>query len=139
VGVELADTSAWTNRHKAPSVRADFDAHVASGEIATCEMVMLELLWTIRDADDFAAARTELEALPLLAIGQRVWRRATDVFERFAEAGPLHHRRVRIPDFLIAACAELADVPLCHYDRDFELIAEVTRQPIRAIAPLGSL
>ena len=74
-----------------------------------------------------------------LPIAEPAWRRATDVFERLAEAGPLHHRRVAIPDLLIAAAAELAGVAVCHYDRDFELIAEVTGQPVRTIAPLGSL
>jgi hypothetical protein len=28
---------------------------------------------------------------------------------------------------------------VCHYDADFDLIAEVTGQPVRAIAQLGSL
>jgi hypothetical protein len=42
-------------------------------------------------------------------------------------------------DLLIAAAAESAGVPVLHYDRHFELIAEVTGQPVRAIAPLGSL
>jgi predicted nucleic acid-binding protein len=46
---------------------------------------------------------------------------------------------MRIPDLLIAAAAEFAGMPVSHYDRDFELIAEVTGQPVRAIAPLGSL
>ncbi|MEO5574724.1 MAG: VapC toxin family PIN domain ribonuclease, partial [Gaiellaceae bacterium] len=34
---------------------------------------------------------------------------------------------------------ELAELTLLHYDRDFELITEVTGQPVRALAPLGSL
>jgi predicted nucleic acid-binding protein len=42
-------------------------------------------------------------------------------------------------DLLVAAAAELAGVPVCHYDRHFEVIAEVTGQPVRAIAPLGTL
>ena len=53
--------------------------------------------------------------------------------------GPLHHRQVKLPDLLIAAAAELAALPVLHYDRDFEAIADVTGQPVRAIAPLGSL
>jgi hypothetical protein len=120
-------------------VRDDFDRRLLRGEIATCEMVTLELLWTTRDLVDFQAARRELEAVPQLYVGRRVWSRALDVFERFAELGPLHHRSVKIPDLLIAAAAELAEVPVCHYDRDFELIARITGQPVRAIAPLGSL
>ena len=62
-----------------------------------------------------------------------------DVMQAFAERGPLHHRQVRIADLVIAATGELAEVPILHYDRHFELIAEVTGQPVRAIAPLGTL
>ena len=102
-------------------------------------MVRLELLWSARDAIHFASIRGNLEALREAPMGERVSRRATDVFELLAERGPLHHRQVGIPDLLIAAAAELAELPVLHYDRDFELIAEVTGQPLRAIAPLGSL
>ena len=102
-------------------------------------MVKLELLWAAQDADRFGRRRALLDALDVAPMGARVWRRAIDVVERLADAGPLHHRRVGIPDLLIAAAAELAELPLCHYDRDFELIAGVTGQPVRAIAPLGSL
>lgn len=102
-------------------------------------MVRLELLWSAVDAADFAATRDELDALREAPMGDRVWRRATDVFESLAERGPLHHRQIGIADLLIAAAAELADMPLLHYDRHFELVAEVTGQPIEALAPLGSL
>lgn len=107
--------------------------------IATCELVRLELLWTSRDHADFVVMRANLESLRGAPMGDRVWRRTMDVFEVFAERGPLHHRQVGIADLLIAAAAELAELPVLHYDRDFELIAEVTGQSVRAIAPLGSL
>ena len=102
-------------------------------------MVVLELLWETRDLASMRARRWRLASLRLLPIGRREWRRATDVFELLAADGPLHHRRVRLPDLLIAAAAESAGVPVCHYDADFELIASVTGQPARAIAPLGSI
>ena len=137
--MELADTSAWSNRHKAPDIRAAFDQRLSGGEIATCELVEMELLWTARDHSDFVALRSELEAIPRVAISRRVWSRATDVFETLSEMGPLHHRQVQIADLLIAAAAELAEIPVCHYDADFETIAAVTGQPVRAIAALGSL
>jgi predicted nucleic acid-binding protein len=137
--MELADTSAWTNRHKDPAIRATFDREVKAGAVATCQLVKLELLWNTRDAADFAEARAELEALADAPITPSVWRRATDVFQEFASARPLHHRQAKIPDLVIAAAAELAGLTVCHYDRDFDLIASVTGQPVRAIAPLGSL
>lgn len=102
-------------------------------------MVKLELLWTSRDHAQLVRRREDLDALRVAPMGERVWRRATDVFEAFAERGPLHHRQVGIADLLIAAAAEVAEMMLLHYDRHFEAIAEVTGQPVEAIAPLGSL
>ena len=137
--MELADTSAWSNRLKSADVALEFDRLLRGREIGLCAQVELELLWSARDADDFAALRQELGSLPRLEIDAAVWQRAADVFELLARQGPLHHRQVPIPDLLIAATAELAGIPVCHYDRDFETIAAATGQPVRAIAPLGSL
>lgn len=137
--MELADTSAWTNRHKDPDASADFESRLLAGQIATCPIVQLELLWSTRDAREFRGRRARLTALTEISIGVPEWERATDVFELLARAGPLHHRRVKLPDLLVAAAAELAGIPVCHYDADFNVIAETTGQPVRAIAPLGSL
>ncbi len=137
--MELADTSAWTNRVKDPAVRDWFDRLVTEGQIATCPMVEMELLWTAIDAPDFAEMRHDLSDLPQVPIDDRVWDRAIDVFQALGRQGPLHHRRVRIPDLLVAAAAERAGVTVLHYDHDFDVIAGVTGQPVRAIAPMGSL
>jgi predicted nucleic acid-binding protein len=137
--VELADTSAWTNRDKDPQVLADFTRRVESGRIATCAMVVLELLWSARDHGQFVARRRRYHVLEDAPIDARVWHRATDVFEILAAEGPVHHRRVALPDLVIAAAAEVAEIGLCHYDGDFDVIAAVTGQPVRPIAPLGSL
>lgn len=135
--MELADTSAWTNRGKSREVAAEFAALGFAGEIATCGMVMAEVLWTARNMAEFVKLRTGLEELPQLAITERTWTRAFDVWETLVARG--RHRQITPPDLLIAATAELAGAGLCHYDRDFETIAEITGQPVRAIAPLGSL
>lgn len=135
--MELADTSAWTNRGKDADVRDDFDARVLAGDIATCGMVVMELLWTARSRRDFSELRADLEALPQLPIEPAAWARATDVWEELVGRGS--HREVKPADLLIAAAAELAGVGLCHYDADFDAIAEVTGQRVRAIAPIGSL
>jgi hypothetical protein len=137
--MELADTSAWTTRHRDERAAEDFDDLVEDGEIAICEIVELELLWSARDTIDFAERRLALEALPLIQIDRNVWRRAMDVFELLARRGPLHHREVKIPDLLVAAAGELAGLAVVHYDRDFETIAQITGQRVRALAPLGSL
>jgi predicted nucleic acid-binding protein len=120
-------------------VRREFDDLLTRGSIATCDMVRFELLWSARNHAELAELRAELDALRDTPIGARVWRRALDVFEALAQAGPLHHRRVRPPDLLIAAAAERAELTVLHHDHHFDLIAEVTGQSVRAIAPLGSL
>jgi len=136
---ELADTSAWTASPRSPDAAAAFDRLLAADEIATCEIVKLELLRTAQDALEFARMRSSLDELEHAPISNEVWQRATDVFQALAEQGPLHHRRVPAPDLLVAAAAELAGMPVVHYDRHFEQIAEITGQPVRGIAPLGSV
>jgi predicted nucleic acid-binding protein len=75
--MELADTSAWTVRHRDERVAEDFNELVEDGEIAICEIVELELLWSARDQLEFAERRDALEALPSIAIGQNEARHLT--------------------------------------------------------------
>lgn len=57
--------------------------------------------------------------------------RALDVQALLADRG--QHRAPSIADLLIAATAELRSLTVLHLDRDFELIAEVTGQPIESL------
>ncbi len=135
--MELADTSAWTTRHRDDRVRVDFDRRVMRGEIATCPPVVMELLWSARGPAAFEDTVTRMSALPQLEADRSAWDRAIAVWRELVRRG--RHRQARQPDLLVAAVAELAGVVVCHYDRHFDIIAEVTGQPVRAIAPLGTL
>lgn len=137
--MELADTSAWTWKDRDSAVAADFARRARRHQIATCDMVRMEILMSARDAAEVASWRRYLARLPDCPIAPPQWQRALDVMEALARRGPLHHRQVKLPDLLIAAAAEEAEMTLLHYDRHFELIAEATGQPVRAIARLGSL
>jgi len=44
-----------------------------------------------------------------------------------------HHRAVKIPDLMIAATAELAGYTVLHVDKDFDLIARLTGQPVERL------
>ena len=136
--IELADTSAWTARHRAPALRAEFDARVTGGRIATCRPVVLELLTEARSAADLEHKREGLDALRDLPVRRRERDRAADVMHALAAVGGGRHR-LPVVDLLVAAAAEAAEVPVLHYDHHFELIAEVTGQPVHALAPLGSV
>jgi predicted nucleic acid-binding protein len=55
--------------------------------------------------------------------------RAVEVLALLADRG--HHRALSVPDFLIAAIA--AGLVVLHDDKDFELIAEITRQGVQRL------
>ena len=138
--MELADTSAWSwTRVVTGELRQEFDEAIVEGDIATCDMVRMELLYSAQNAVEFRALRQDLEALPDCPIGEEQWERALEVYEELARQGGLHHRAVRHPDLLIAAAAEAAAVAVLHYDEDYDRIAAITGQPVRWIAPRGSL
>jgi predicted nucleic acid-binding protein len=138
---ELADTTAWSwsRRRAYPELRPAFDAALIDGELATCDMVRLELLHSARNPTEFVEIRTELEALPDCPIGEAQWDRALWVYEQLGARGGAFQRSVKHPDLLIAAAAEAADVTLLHYDEDYDQIAAITGQLTRWLAPKGSL
>ncbi len=138
--MDLADTSAWIwARRAGGQLREEFDDRLIEGEIATCDMVRLELLYSARNAAEFQTLRLDLEALPNCPIGNDEWQRALEVYEQLARKGGLHHRSVRHPDLLIAAAAESAGVTVIHYDEDYDRIASITTQRTRWLAPRGTL
>ena len=138
--MQLADTSAWVwTRAVGGGLRAAFDEDLVEGQIATCDMVRLELLYSTRNAGEFTNLRSELDALPDCPIGVEEWKRALEVYEQLARQGGLHHRSVRHPDLLIAAAAEAAGIPVLHYDEDYDRIATITGQDVHRLAPRGTL
>jgi len=135
--MELADTSVWGKRGR-PGVAIWFPQALLDGSIAVCDMVAMEILTSARDHADFVALEGALEACPWVKVETLDWDRARSVYRELARR-PLHHRAVKIPDLLIAACAERAGLTVVHYDEDYERIAAITGQPIRWAAPRGSL
>ncbi len=53
--------------------------------------------------------------------------------------GQGHHRAPSVADLLLAAIAELEGLTILHVDKDFELIAELTGQPVERLAIEPSL
>ena len=73
-----------------------------------------------------------LVAVPVEYFTPAIEDRAVDVQLRVATRGL--HRAPSIPDLLIAATAELAGLIVLLLDKDFELIAGVTGQPVERVA-----
>lgn len=132
----LADKSALA-RLRHPTVAARVVPLLVGGDVLTCGVIDLELLYSARTPADLEAMREERLAMPRVDMTQTDFDRAAEVMELLARAG--QHRAAGIPDLLIAAVAERHRLCLLHYDRDFELIAAITRQRAEWVVRAGSV
>jgi len=80
-----------------------------------------------------------LRGLPWLEPNAADWLRAREVYRILGSQPGMMQRSVKHADLLIAAAAERAGLTLVHYDADYETIAEITGQPVRWVAPRGSV
>lgn len=133
----LADKSALVHLGK-PAVAARLIPLLMGGEISTCGIVELEVLYSARSERDLIATRAlRRQAYSRVAMSESDFTRAEDVLELLSKSG--HHRAVSLPDLLIAAVAERSGLTVLHYDADFDIVASVTRQSVEWVAPQGSL
>jgi predicted nucleic acid-binding protein len=132
----IADKSALA-RLKHPAVAAVLSPLLVGGDVFTCSVIELEVLFSARTHVDLVNTRARRKALPSVDLSQTDFDRAIDVLERLARFG--HHRAAGIPDLLIAAVAERNALTLLHYDKDFDLIANVTGQSMEWVVPSGSV
>jgi predicted nucleic acid-binding protein len=72
-----------------------------------------------------------------LATHDEDWRRALDVQGALWRGGRI--RAVGLFDLLIAAVAERERVTVLHYDGDYELVAQITGQPVQWVVPRGTV
>lgn len=124
----LVDTAVWTwaRDRRFPGLADWFNSEVRSGRVLVCDLVILELVRLTPNHGRARELATRLAAFDMLSMPQSLWSRAREVQLSMAASGD--HRRVPPPDLLIAATAELANVPLVHYDRDYERITAITDQ-----------
>lgn len=131
----LVDKSAFEQQRHSEQADAMLRALATENQLAICEIVALELLYSTRSSSDYEERWEHLQALVWLPVDGQVTQEALELQRRLAQRG--QHRRP-IPDLLIAATALVHGATVLHYDKDFDLIAEVTAQPVRWIIPRGS-
>lgn len=114
------DNELWANR-------------MERGLVRVTTLTLLEFGFSARSGEERREARTAspLAELPLVYIAPAVERRADEVQGLLADRGT--HRGVPAVDLLIAASAEQAGLTVLHVDKDFELIADVTGQPVERL------
>jgi predicted nucleic acid-binding protein len=109
-----------------------------NGEIASCALSDLEVLFSARTPEEYEHVLVHRRAnYAHLPVTDAVCDHAVEV--QRALAARSEHRGAPIPDLLIAACAEAQGVAVLHYDADYDLIASVTGQPTQWVVPRGSV
>ena len=129
----LIDKSAYARLGMGPDDQAWAD-RIDRGLVRISTVTRLELGYSARTAAEW---RAELDAAPLAAMPIQyltpiIEDRAVEVQLLLADRG--QHRAPSIPDLMVAATAELAGLIVLHFDKDFDLITEVTGQPIERLA-----
>ncbi len=111
----------------------DWNARIARGLVRLSTVTRLELGFSARngDAGRQAFRRPPLSLMPIEHLTPAMEDRAFDVQMLLADRG--HHRAPSIPDLLIAATAEKAGLTVLAADKDFDLIAQITGQPVEAL------
>jgi predicted nucleic acid-binding protein len=119
----LADTSAW-GRSNQIEIRTEWHAALRAGQIATCPVVVMELLYAARNRDEFDTIEERLGGLRDVPVTRSVTRAAIAALRGLAGTGSGRHR-LDTTDAMIAACAQEAGIGVLHCDRRFDRLAEV--------------
>jgi predicted nucleic acid-binding protein len=121
-----------------PEVRQVVLPRVRAGQVAVSIVTELEVGFSARSTSDYETTRrTLLDYLVPVLVSPRAEQRAREVQAALVRRG--QHRAVSIPDLLVAAVAEVEQLAVLHYDGDFDLIANVTGQPVTWVVPRGSV
>lgn len=110
---------------------------IQRGFVRVATPTLLEVGYSARSSEDWTASMHGplLSLMPVEYGTPRTEARAVEVQGILARRG--QHRAPSIPDVLIAATAELADLTVLHCDKDFELIATITSQSLERLETDG--
>ena len=121
----LVDTSVWIEvfRRGRP---LDLEAVIPLDEVVTCLPVVQEVLQGFREERAYRLAYYAMFALPIVEapIGADLFVDAVDLYRSARRQGLTVRSSV---DCLIAACALRHDLDVLHRDRDFPVLARVSR------------
>jgi predicted nucleic acid-binding protein len=129
----LVDMSAIARLHQSPD-GSTWDDRVERGLVHLATVTRLEVGYAARSGGDLKAAlaTAPLGRMPVAYLTPAMEDRAVDVQLMLADRG--HHRGPSVADLLVAATAELSGLTILHVDKDFDLIADVTGQPVERLA-----
>lgn len=128
----LIDKSALVRLGATPDDRLWLD-RIDKGLVRISTPTLLEAGFSARNASHWTAVvdGAPIAWMPLEYVTPQAERRAVEVQRLLAERG--QHRAPSIPDLLIAAIAEVGALTVLHVDKDFDLIADITQQPMERL------
>ena len=116
-------------------LRQAWAEELAAGVIAVCPVVELEFLYSARSlADRLEKKRLLRTVFGWVPMAERAFERAEAVQQMMTEVGK--HRSAGPADLLIAATAEQARLTVLCDHRDFDVVASITGQPVKAVTDL---
>lgn len=132
VTVWLIDKSALVRLDASPDASV-WAERIERGLVRIAGLTRLEVGFSARSADALQRGFNEppLASMPVEYLTPAIEQRAEAVQALLSERG--EHRAPSIPDLLIAAAGELLGLAVLHVDRDFELIAARTGQPVERL------
>ena len=124
----LIDKSALVNLAGSPDAELWMD-RITRGLVRITTVTRLEVGYSAKSASELRRQTQSglLSQMPVEYLTPAIEDRAFEVLTLLADRG--QHRAPSLPNLLIAATAELSELTVLHVDKDFQLIAELTRQP----------
>jgi hypothetical protein len=129
----IIDKSAYQRMLASPDVDRWLD-RISRGLVCVSAVTLLEMGFSARNGPDWRGSilGPPISLMPVQYATPAMEDRAVQVQGLLAERG--HHRAVKVPDLLVAAAGEFADLTVLHVDKDFDLIAGVTGQTVERLA-----
>jgi predicted nucleic acid-binding protein len=128
----LIDKSALVRLAASPDA-SDWASRIERGLVRIATVTRLEVGHSARSGPELRAGLRQppLASMPIEYLTPTIENRAVEVLALLADRG--QHRAPSLPDLLIAAIAELAGLTVLHLDKDFEIIADLTGQPVERL------
>lgn len=128
----IIDKSAYVRLNTSPDADV-WLTRINRGLVRIATVTLLEMGFSARSAAHWRAALQQPPAanLPVENLTPGMEARAVEVQGILADRG--YHRAPSVPDLLIAAIAELSGLTVLHLDKDFDLIADITGQPVERL------
>jgi predicted nucleic acid-binding protein len=128
----LIDKSALVRLAASPDAGV-WAMRIERGLVRITTVTRLETGYSARSAFELRIALQQppLSAMPVEYLTPAIEDRAVEILTLLADRG--QHRAPSVPDLIIAATADLGGLTVLHLDKDFDLIAEVTGQPMERL------